>query len=68
MALPDWLAVIVQVPAATPVTVPAEIVQTVVVVEASVTESPELALAVTVPVAGLVIELGTLIVIVCAWP
>jgi hypothetical protein len=54
----------VQVPTATPVTVLPEVVQTVSVVDVKATESPELAVALTVPVAGRVIELGALKVIV----
>ena len=50
MALPAWLAAIVQVPAATPVTVEPETVQMVVVSELNVTGSPELAVALSVPV------------------
>ena len=48
MALPAWLAVIEQDPPATIVTVLPATVQTDVVVEAKLTASPELAVAVTV--------------------
>ena len=54
-ALPAWLAAMMQVPLATPVTVDAAIVQIAGVVEVNVTGRPELAVAVTVPVPPTVI-------------
>ena len=50
LAFPAWLAAIVQVPAATPVTVLPAMVQMGSVSELKVTGKPELAVAVTVPV------------------
>ena len=66
MAFPAWFAAIVQVRAAIPVTVVPEIVHTEEVVEVSVTARPEVTVAVTMPVAGRVILVGTVKVMV--WP
>jgi hypothetical protein len=49
VVFPDWLPKIVQMPAATPVTVPPLTVQTVGVVDVNVTARPEVAVALTVP-------------------
>jgi hypothetical protein len=50
MALPAWLALMVQVPAATPVTVEPLTLQTAGVVELNVTARPEVAVALAVVV------------------
>ena len=66
MALPAWLALMVQVPAATSVSVLPLTVQTLGVVEAKLTGRPELALATSVGGATLMIWLpGELKVMVC---
>ena len=64
--MPDWLAVMVHVPAVTSVTVVPLTVQTGVVVEAKLTVRPELAVALTVTVPALIgVFGGPLNVIVC---
>src|SRR5579862_2056653 len=59
VALPPWLAVMEQTPSATRVTVVPEIVHTPVLIEVKATESPELALALTVNGADPTVRLGS---------